>query len=209
MLHFSVFWTERLLKLEHSSNNSFQDNGALNSCDGQAVLFETTQIPSGRAGNSGDINNTAWGPSKHCLHGNIMGLPQSVQCFPPCAGRSWSCDTLVDPMGHVCRYINPISFQWHLKRMRMTQLILEDSRNGACAHRTCWIRARFQGWREKTGNRFPFYGLRQAHLILKGWARRITGGSAVPRIKKIPIRKYLISGQRNQSAVWKQGMSHV
>lgn len=51
-------------QLEHSSNNSFQDNGVLNSCDGQALLFETTQIPSGRAGSSGDINNTAWGPKQ-------------------------------------------------------------------------------------------------------------------------------------------------
>lgn len=59
MLHFSAFLTKRLLKLERGSNNSLRDNGVLNSCDGQALPFETTQIPSGRTGNSGDINNTA------------------------------------------------------------------------------------------------------------------------------------------------------
>lgn len=53
------------------------------------------------------------------------------------------------------------------------------------------------------------YGLGQAHLILHGWARRITGDSTTLRIKKLSTRKYLISGQRNQSAVWNQGMSHV
>lgn len=57
MLHFSVFLTKRLLKLEHRSNNSLHDNG-----DGQALPLEATQIPSGEAGNSGDINNTAWEP---------------------------------------------------------------------------------------------------------------------------------------------------
>ena len=64
MLHFSVFLTKRLLKLERSSNNSLRDNGVLNSCDGRTLPFKTTQIPSGRAGNSGDINNTAWGPKR-------------------------------------------------------------------------------------------------------------------------------------------------
>lgn len=59
-----------------------------------------------------------------------------------------------------------------------------------------------QGWRGRTGNRFPIYGLRQAHLILHGWARRIMGGSTALRIKIFTTRKYVISGQRKQSAVW-------
>lgn len=73
MLHFSVFLTKRLLKLEHSSNNSLCDNGVLNSCDGQALPFETTQIPSGRTVDSGDINNTAWGPERALLTWQYYG----------------------------------------------------------------------------------------------------------------------------------------
>jgi len=48
MLHFSVFLTKSPLKLECSSNNSLHHNGVLNSCYGQALPFETAQIPSGR-----------------------------------------------------------------------------------------------------------------------------------------------------------------
>lgn len=62
MLPFSDL-TKRLLKLEPSSNNSLCDNGVLNSCAGRALPFETAQIPSSRAGNSGDVNNTAQGPA--------------------------------------------------------------------------------------------------------------------------------------------------
>lgn len=66
-----------------------------------------------------------------------------------------------------------------------------------------------QGWSGRTGNTFPFYGLRHVHLILHGWARRIMGGTTVPRIKKFPTRKYVISGQRNHSAIWNQSMYQI
>lgn len=62
---------------------------------------------------------------------------------------------------------------------------------------------------EGLGTGSLFCGLRQAHLILHGWVRRIQLEVLQCLEKKNPTRKYLISRQRNQSAVWTQGMSHV